>query len=626
MASGRKKRRIAGENIPIVSLSEKKQNIAKSFYGSLIFSERMDLDEWADLYRKLPQETSSEYGTWNTDRFPFLRRIMKCLSPSSKAKMIVVMKGSQLGFTELAITWMLYCADHNPGPMVYCQKTEAACKKFSEQKLKPNINANDKVLYTLGKMKPKSLANSWHNKAYPGGFISLVPANSPEGLKSVSARDCITDEEDSYELSIGHDGSPPAMLAKRQTNFPDKKLYRPSTPQLTETSTIEPAFKTGTEERYYLPCPHCNPNANEDGFMFYLTWKNIKYSKELDKTTGYPIDVWCECPNCLGRIEETQKTWMLANGDWYTEKNNNGKRYKIEEDPDIVSFQIPSFYSPYGFFSWSEAVEDWFKYKVNNDKALLQVFVNQTCAETFTLTGSDMSFGKLYGRRERYNKNNIDVPSMGLVLTAGVDIQKDRIEAETRAWGMYDETWGVDYSVFMGDTAQLGNDKGYLNDGQPSVWLLLDEYLKRLWQHESGIALSVESCMIDAQYRTEEVNIFCKGKESRRIFPVHGKSGWGRDFFVFSKKRHERYGTLNCTAYVDMLKHKVRSMLKNDTYGPGFCHWPQKDCYSEEYFAGLTCEVLATKMVKGSPVLYWDNPTQARNEPTDLFNWSSCTI
>jgi phage terminase large subunit GpA-like protein len=414
------------------------------------------------------------------------------------------------------------------------------------------------------------------------------------------------------------------MLAKRQTNFPDKKLYRPSTPQMKETSTIEPAFETGTEERYYVPCPHCNPDGDHEGFMFFLVWDRIKYSKEVDKVTGYPVEVWCECPNCLGRIDEDQKTWMLSKGDWFTTKNNAGKRYKITEDPEIVSFQIPSFYSPYGFFSWTEAVQDWFKYQKTRDPALLQVFVNQTCAETFTLTGSDVSFNQLLKRRERYNVGDggVDVPSMGLVLTAGVDVQKDRIEVETRAWGLYDETWGVDYAVFMGDTSQLGDDRGMLQSGQPSVWALLDQYLLKRWTHESGDYLTVEACMIDAQYRTEEVNIFCRGREDRRIFPVHGKHGWGKDYFSFNKKRHERYGTLNCTAYVDQLKSKVRSMLKINTYGPGFCHWPVKECYNEDYFTGLTCERLATKLVKGSPVLYWDNPAGMRNEPTDLFNYA----
>jgi len=218
-----------------VPLTEKRRMIEQAFYDNVKLPEKMDLDEWADLYRMLPTETSSEDGQWCTDRFPFLRRIMKVLSPSNPAREIVVQKGCQLGFTELAINWMFYTADHDPGPFLYCQKTEDAGRDFSNQKLKPGIRACDKIFDVLGDGKPKSYANSWDNKGFPGGFISIGGANVPEFLKSKSVKRAVTDEEASYKEGIGQDGSPVYMIKKRMVNFPDRKLYRPSTPQLTET-------------------------------------------------------------------------------------------------------------------------------------------------------------------------------------------------------------------------------------------------------------------------------------------------------------------------------------------------------------------------------------------------------
>lgn len=604
--------------------SAKLKKIRKAFTDNLCFQDLMDIDEWADKYRYLPKETSSEHGLWSTDRFPFLRRIMKCLSPSSVARMIVVKKAHQLGFTELAINWMLYCADHNPGPMVYCQKTEDAVKRFSNQKLKPGILACDKVFDSLGEGKPKSLSNSVGNKAYPGGFISLGPANSAEFLKSVSARDGCTDEEDSYELSAGSDGAPWKMLEKRMSNFPDRKLYRPSTPKWKETSTIEPGFEAGSQERYYVPCPHCNPVGTDDGFMFVINWDTIRWSKEIDKQTGYPQETWCECPGCLGKINEARyKTWMLAKGDWYSEKNSPGTIYKVG---DVVnpSFHISSLYSPMGFFSWSDAVIDWFDYLVKKDVNLLQVFINQVLGETFELSGQEISYNLLMNRREYYGTQyrNFDVATGGLCITAGVDIQMDRIEVETVAWGLHDECWGVDYAVLMGDTSQMGNRYGMLKDGQPSVWLLLDQYLARRWKHQSGAEMIIECTMIDSKYRTKEVNVFCRLRESRRIFPIQGKEGWGRALVACKKRRHENYRTLNYIAAVDQLKDKVRSQLLVDEPGPGFCHFPIKDCYSEKYFKGLTCESRDVKVVNGKKKLFWRNPGGARNEPTDLRNYA----
>ena len=46
------------------------------------------------------------------------------------------------------------------------------------------------------------------------------------------------------------------------------------------------------------------------------------------------------------------------------------------------------------------------------------------------------------------------VPRGGLFLTAGADVQKDRIEVEIAAWGRGKESWSVDYRVFEGDTSR----------------------------------------------------------------------------------------------------------------------------------------------------------------------------
>jgi phage terminase large subunit GpA-like protein len=43
----------------------------------------LTVSEWADSYRVLSQRASSEPGRWRTERTPYLKEIMDCLSPSS---------------------------------------------------------------------------------------------------------------------------------------------------------------------------------------------------------------------------------------------------------------------------------------------------------------------------------------------------------------------------------------------------------------------------------------------------------------------------------------------------------------------------------------------------------------
>lgn len=621
--AGRPKKRIKIEKE--LSLQDKLFAREQAFYERLAFKADIDLDEWSDLYRILPQEASSEHGPWSTQRFPFLRRIMKCLSPSSIADEIVACKGCQLGFTEVSINWELYKACCWPGPSLYAQKTDDATKEFVNLRFKPSVKVCDEVYAILGEGKPKHYAKSWDHHAYPGGAI-LFGGATDVFLRSKPVKSGTLDEEDTFDLSVGKQGSPARLLGKRMVNFPDHKMYRVSTPVLKELSTIEPAWEAGSQERYYVPCPHCNPEVDPDGHMFWLKWEQIKWSKKCDPHTGLPLDVWLECPRCAGKIiEEQHKTWMLNNGDWYSEKGNKEgePRYKVG-DVKKPSFHISSLYSPVGFFSWRDAVGEWFEYERTGDVNLLQVFINQTLGESFTLEGHELSYGYLEQRKESYagNLGDFEVPLDAVCLTAGADVQDDRIEVEVVGWGMYEENWSIEYKVFTGDTGLMGNNQGLLADGQPSVWKLFDEYLLKKFKHASGAAMPIEVTMIDAGHKTAEVHTFCRLREHRRVFPIKGDDGWGKGMWSVKRTRHQIYHTIPYTAYVDELKSKVYSMLKIDVPGPGYCHFPNSPVYSKAYFKGLTCESRQVKYVNGFKKLYWEKPSGARNEPIDCRNYA----
>jgi phage terminase large subunit GpA-like protein len=251
------------------------------------------------------------------------------------------------------------------------------------------------------------------------------------------------------------------------------------------------------------------------------------------------------------------------------------------------------------------------------------VFVNQTLGESFSLVGHDINSDWLYGRREVYAPDEgFDVPLGGLVLTAGVDVQDDRLEVDVRAWGLYDESWAIDYRVFMGDTSDLGDQHGMNNAGLPTCWKMLDQYLETSWSHECGDSMKVECTAIDSRHHGEEVNLFCRLREQRRIFPIQGKDGWGKGFYLRPKKRHERYHTWNFTLWVDELKNKVKSLLLVDQVGPGYAHFSKKPVYTKEYFKGLTAESIQQKWHMGKQKIYWHCPSGARNEPWDTFVYS----
>lgn len=607
-------------------LDQKLDDLIGAFLNGLTAEERLDLDEWSDTHRVLPSETSSEYGQWRTDRFPFLRRIMKCLSPSSRAREVVAIKGAQLGFTELALNWILYTADHDPGPMMYVQKTKEAAEDFSTQKLVPSIEVCTKVQDTLGDKKPKHLTNTVGNKGFPGGYVVIGGANSGAFLRSKSIGKACADEEDSFPQNVDNEGSPIYMIRKRMSNFPFSKFFRLSTPKIKESSTIEPGYEKGSQEQLYVPCPHCNPEATKVGTWWTIVWGNIRWNKDEDNAPvldedGVPTGIGLMCESCGTLIDETKKTWMLNNGRWMSEKGSKGEPYEVG-DVEFPSFHINSLYSPYGFFSWRDAVIEWFEYKNSGDKNLLQGFINQTLGETYSVAGSDISSTWLYNRREDYDPDNkgFDIPEGGLVVTAGVDIQGDRIEVETVAWGLNMENWSLDYGVFFGKTDSLGDINGLDGVGHPTAWKQLDDFLLKTYKHESGAILPIECTMVDTGYMAEVVHIFCRNRQYRNVFPIYGRAGWGKGYFEKPKNQHQEFKTWDFKAYVDELKELTYNQLMVDVVGAGYCHYPKKEQYSEKFFHGLTAE---NKVVSPAKKLMWVCPKGVRNEPLDLRNYAT---
>lgn len=99
----------------------------------------LTISQWADRYRWLSQRASAEHGRWRTERTPYLREIMDCLSPSSLIERVAFMKGAQIGGTECGNNWMGYVIHQAPGPMMPVQPTVEMAKRNSKQRIEPLI-------------------------------------------------------------------------------------------------------------------------------------------------------------------------------------------------------------------------------------------------------------------------------------------------------------------------------------------------------------------------------------------------------------------------------------------------------------------------------------------------------
>ena len=566
----------------------------KKIFRRLKPAEDLSVAEWADKYRRLPSESSSEPGQWKTSRTPYLKKPMECIS-DPKVREVVMMTSAQIGKSEVLLNTMGYYADIDPSPTLMVQPTVEMGLDFSKERIAPTIRDTPKLRAIIGKEKSRDAKNTILKKYFPGGYIAIVGANSPVGLAARPVKVLLLDEIDRFPESARKEGDPVTIAQKRTTTYPyNHKIAKFSTPTIDGASRIQHDYNRGTMEKWNLPCPGC-------GELQELKWANIVIPKDSEGEYDPEAEVLHACEAC----------GLLSNEiDW---KNGEGEWKALNPKAKVKSFHLSALSSPWK--SWASIVEEFWDAK--GDSEMLKVWVNTVMGEPWIEDGESVDHIELHNRREPYNAK---VPSGVLVITAGVDVQDDRFELEVVGWGENKVSWGIEYKFIYGDTSL------------PETWDRLDQHLKQRYTCEDGSTLPIERVAVDSGHRTTEVYQFCKAREMRGVYAIKGIGGPGMSIVHQITKSKKVKNTLFIIA-VDSAKSILFSRLaQQNTENAGYCHFPTADEYSrgydEKYFEGLTSEIKITKMVKGRPKTEWKLKTGVRNEPLDcrVYNIAALEI
>jgi len=544
------------------------------------------VDQWADAHVQLPNYVA-ESGQWRTSRTPFLREIMQCLSPSHPCKTVVFMKCVQIGGTQIGVNWMGYIIDRAPGAMLVFEPTKDLAKKLSNEKVKPMIELTTCLRGKVREARSRDSGNNIFSKEFLGGFINFVGSNSAIGMRFTSARYVMIDEVDGCPADVNGEGHPVDLAEKRSATFDRRKIFELSTPLEADTSRIEPDYERGSRGHYYVPCPVC-------GHLQYLQWGQLVYTFD---GVAEPDRAAYRCAGCAALIAEHAKGWMLEQGRW------------IHDDPEnpVRSFHINALYQPYGWaLSWPELARQWIEANekaATGDMRKLKTFINTVLAETWEEKGEKVDQSALYQRREIYEAA---CPGGVLVLTAAIDVQDDRLEAEIVGWGEDEESWSIDYRVFPGSPAQ------------PTVWKDVTDWLARPRLHVCGIALRVECVCVDTGgHHTKEAYWFVR-RYRGRCYAIKGSSQQGAPL-VPPRPTRPRGSTVHLYHLGTVAaKDTIFPRLALTEPGPGYVHFPDRPEYDEEYFKQLAGEEKRSKYDRGVNIGYFYKKIRARNEALDL--------
>jgi phage terminase large subunit GpA-like protein len=542
------------------------------FLDSVLPEDSVSLSAWSDANRVLTTRSAAEPGPYRTSRTPYLRAIMDDLSVGSPVLRVIFKKCAQIGASEVGNCWVGYLVDQAPGPILMVQPTVELAKRYSKQRIDALFTESELMRSKVQPSRTRDSGNTILMKEFDGGLLIMTGANSAVGLRSMPVRYIFLDEIDAYPGDVEAEGDPVALAEARTRTFSFRsKKFLTSTPLIKGMSRISREYDRSDQRHYFVPCPLCHA-------MQVLEFARLRWQP------GKPATVQYQCRECEGTFGEHHKTGMLAAGEW--------RATAPSLDPLTHGYQLNGLYSPVGWLGWADIAKQW--EEAVNDADARKTFINTVLGEEWEEEAGEVpDWQRLYERREVWPLQT--VPERGLFLTAGADVQIDRIEVDVWAWGRGLESWLVDHIIVPGDP------------GREEVWSSMTQLLERTWEHSTGNRLALQRLAIDTGFTTQQVYAWARSQDRHTVLPVRGIGRYDRivpvsgptKVEVNDRGKKNKRGLNLWTVSVSVFKKELYKHLGLDkptgeqlaagfTYPNGFVHLP--DTTSDEWIKQVVAE------------------------------------
>lgn len=506
-------------------------------------------------------------------------------APTDPSVQVTVLIGASqvMGKTEIFNNVLGYHMDWEPRSCVVMYPQIDSAEKYSKKKFTPMVEASPCLARIVKPARTRDSGNTILAKDFRGGSIYFVGANSPASLRGASGAVLLGDEVDSNPPSCGAEGDPLELLFKRGESFPRCVKMLASTPTIKGQSVIWEWWESSDQQFWFVPCAKCGQHQ-------VLTWKQVVWPK------GEPEKCELVCSVCAGTLNDRQRLEMYFAGEWLATRPFNGVR----------GFHLNGIYVPWpchkGFSNRLHQMASEHLRAVKKGEAALQVWTNTFLCELWDVKAEEIDHKPLLERAEGYTPET--VPEEVIIVMAAIDVQKDRLECESVGLGEDDETWGIEFRKFYGDTEQ------------DVVWQDLANHLaSRRYKRPDGVELPITATAIDMRHKPHKVRALVQRSGLARCFPVYGVGG---DSPILVTTRFNKHYRLRTFAVCDRLaKDTLFARLRIQEPGPRFMHYPKGQGYGEEYFLQLTAEVLKTRKVRGVTVARYEK-VRERNEALDI--------
>ena len=572
-------------------------------------SPRVGTTEWAKRNRYLSPKSSAMPGRWDVTVTPWVAGMHDALDDPAVVK-VVARKSAQVAWTDGVLLNYIakrICVD--PCPMIVMFAKEQAAKEFNQEKFVPMVEVTPDLRSRVPVSNRKSADNRWSMKLFPGGFLKLVGSNSAASVKSTPAPVVAVEEPDDCNSNLDGQGDTITLLEERTKTFPRRKVIFGGTPTIEGLSRVDTAYRGSDQRIFKVPCPHC-------GEFQDLRWENVRWQTDPSvshEVFGHalPETAVYVCPHCGGTWTDSEKNAAVRKGHWEAQADFHG----------VAGFYINEIYSSFAGSKLRFLVEKYLaadKALSEGDDSKMRSFVNNQLGLAYAFRSDLPSVEELEARAEDYEE--LHVPAGGLLLTAGVDVQHDRLAVVVRAWGRAEESWLVYWGEIHGQTAVA----------EQGAWKDLDAFLSQEFPHALGARLRIRSVSIDSSdgQTSDAVYSFVRKRMNRGLMAIKGSSTERAEIFnspqtSIDKNRHNKawkYGVTPFIVGVDRAKDLMLGVdasagrIRLTGNGPARMHWYKG--VRPDYWGQMLSEVKAPhRSIRGRKV--WQKKSGERNEALD---------
>lgn len=531
---------------------------------------------------------------WRNETAPYLVPIMDAITDRVTQE-ITLIAPSQSGKSEMVLNAFGFFVHQEPSPMLLVQPTVEMGERFSKERIAPLIRETPALARLIAPARSRDANNTTTSKAYPGGQADIVGANAPAGLAMSPKRVVLLDERDRHPRSAGSEGDVKAIARARTRRFRHRrKIVEVSSPTDLETSLIYPSYREGTQEVLHWVCQACATRVRP-------AFDQLRYDRDPETRQVLPRSVRLVCPGC-GHAHDPEAERAIKQTSVFVSTGT-------AKVPHKRSFWVHGLLA--AFHQWAEIAQEFVAAHEQPDPAMradmLRAFFNTTLGELYQDTSTETARGALRARARRYDGGSGDdpvvfhVPREVGILTAGVDVQHDRLEVIVRGWGVGQQSWLVERAILRGDTLQ------------PAVWQALDDYRARRWRHESGVLLGLRSLTVDAGDGTHARKVYewCAPRLHHHVYATKGSSNPAAPLIPTkpTKVKPGRLYVCGVNAAMDVLYRR----LAMESPGPGFLHL--NDYATEDYVTQLLS--MRRKVDEKTRKRRWEATPGVRNEVPD---------